>query len=559
VRFWIWLAASLKFLAPFSVLVAMGDSLRHALATSAMQPAVTVAVAQVVTPFIDLEGYAGHAATVTGDRSSILLIVLMVAWALGFFAVSVAWWWKWRRVRAMVRGAQGEANDFVRDGERRVSVVTASALLEPGILGIWRPVLMLPEGIRERLTVAQMEAVVAHEMCHVRRRDNLTAAIHMFVEAVFWFHPAVWWIGRQMVEERERACDEEVLRLGGDPDSYAEGILQVCKIYTESPVACVSGISGADLKGRIVRIMTQNLVERLTFRAKAMLGAAAASAITLPLIVGMIGAARAGAQDAQAPLPTFEVASIKVDNSGTPNHLFQLPDPSHFRTINMPAKDLVQYAYGVKDFQISGGPNWIESIGYDIEAKVDDAEAAKMKGMSRNQMSDEIRLMLRSLLAGRFKLNVTHSTKESPEYALVVAKGGPKLTPTTWVAPDPNAPKPDTPPKNGPHLLIRPGQVSAVNQPVSGLADVLAFMPEFGGKLIVDQTGIKGNYDYTVHFSSEEMNQKMAAAGVPLPPTDDSAPSIFTALEEQLGLRVEPTHGPVDTYTIEHIEQPSEN
>src|SRR6185369_1686767 len=97
--------------------------------------------------------------------------------------------------------------------------------------------------------------VVAHELCHVRYRDNLSAAIHMFVETVFWFHPLVWWIGKRLVDERERACDEEVLRQGNDPRAYAEGILNVCKLYVESPLACVSGITGADLKKRIQNIL----------------------------------------------------------------------------------------------------------------------------------------------------------------------------------------------------------------------------------------------------------------------------------------------------------------
>jgi len=88
-----------------------------------------------------------------------------------------------------------------------------------------------------------------------RRRDNLTAAIHMVVEAIFWFHPLVWWFGARLVEERERACDEAVLSLGCEPRDYADAILSVCKLYLESPIVCVSGISGSDLKRRIVRIM----------------------------------------------------------------------------------------------------------------------------------------------------------------------------------------------------------------------------------------------------------------------------------------------------------------
>ena len=88
----------------------------------------------------------------------------------------------------------------------------------------------------QRLTPAQFEGVVAHELCHIRRRDNLTASVHMVVEALFWFHPLVWWIGARMVEERERACDEAVLSLGSEPVEYAEGILSVCRSYLESPL-----------------------------------------------------------------------------------------------------------------------------------------------------------------------------------------------------------------------------------------------------------------------------------------------------------------------------------
>src|ERR1700685_4261254 len=114
----------------------------------------------------------------------------------------------------------------------------------PTVDGIRKPVLLLPDGIADRLTPAQFQAILAHELCHVRRRDNLAAAVHMLVEALFWFYPVVWWLGARLIDERERACDEEVLRLGGKPKDYAEAILSVCKSYLESPIACVSGISG---------------------------------------------------------------------------------------------------------------------------------------------------------------------------------------------------------------------------------------------------------------------------------------------------------------------------
>src|SRR5207248_85927 len=95
----------------------------------------------------------------------------------------------------------------------------------------------------------------AHELRHVHRRDNLTATIHMLVETLFWFHPAVWWIRTRLVDERERACDEGALRMGSEPHVYAEGILKVCEFYLGAPAACGSGISGGALRRRIEDIM----------------------------------------------------------------------------------------------------------------------------------------------------------------------------------------------------------------------------------------------------------------------------------------------------------------
>ena len=106
-----------------------------------------------------------------------------------------------------------------------IRAVSCPTLLEPGVFGVLRPVMLLPEGILSRLTAAQPKGVIAQELCHVYHRDNLMAAIHMLVETVFWFHPLVWWIGKRMVEERERACDEEVLRLG------SEAIHQCCPLF----------------------------------------------------------------------------------------------------------------------------------------------------------------------------------------------------------------------------------------------------------------------------------------------------------------------------------------
>ncbi len=150
----------------------------------------------------------------------------------------------------------------------------------------------------DRLSLPQLNAVIAHEMCHVRRRDNLTAAIHMVIQAVFWFYPPVSWIGARLMEERERACDEAVLQSGNQAEMYAETILNVCKFYVESPLACISGITGSDLKRRILRITTEQVARKLDFSRKLLLGTTATVAIAAPIIFGLVNLTQVQAQSA---------------------------------------------------------------------------------------------------------------------------------------------------------------------------------------------------------------------------------------------------------------------
>ncbi len=142
--------------------------------------------------------------------------------------------------------------------------------------------------------------MLEHELAHWRRRDNLTAAVHMLVEAVFWFHPLVWWIGARLVEERERACDEAVVRAGHDGRTYAEGILNVCERYVASTLKCAAGISGADLKQRVVEIARNRVMSELPMQKKIFLGTFALGTLLVPII---FGAAAQGGDDPPSDRP----------------------------------------------------------------------------------------------------------------------------------------------------------------------------------------------------------------------------------------------------------------
>jgi uncharacterized protein (TIGR03435 family) len=299
-RYWVWMIASIKYLIPFSLLITAGESLRSAFSAPIQRPALAAVLQQVTLPFPQTASL--NALTYTGESPAppaaaslpvhLLPSILMGVWLCGFLLVVFSWVRGWLRIRASIRSSSRAAL------LAEVPVLSSPCLLEPGIFGIFHPVLLLPHGIEERLSPAQLVAIIAHEMCHVRRRDNLTAAMHMVVEAIFWFHPAVWWIKTRLLEEREQACDEIVLRSGNEAEVYAESILQVCKFCIESPLACVAGVAGSDLKGRIVRIMTGKAAINLGSGRKLLLALAATVAISIPVVFGLVHITQA---DALAP------------------------------------------------------------------------------------------------------------------------------------------------------------------------------------------------------------------------------------------------------------------
>lgn len=316
VRHWIWLAASLKFLIPFSLLVGIGGHFGFRTAEASQ---ISYVIHSASQQFPAPEVHFASPASSTIDWA----VIGAAVWIGGSLMVLVFWGVRWLGVRSIVRAASPLRMDL------SIDVMSSTALLEPGVFGIWRPVLLLPRGITERLTEDQMEAIVAHELCHVRRRDNLVAAIHMVVEALFWFHPLVWWIGARMIAERERACDEEVLRLGKQPEVYAESILKVCRFYVESPIQCVAGVTGADLKKRIEGIMTPQMVRGLGFGKRVLLCAIGFVAIVGPLAIGVLNAPVARAQPESKSTLRFEEASIKPS----------IADPRDFRLRADPAEE----------------------------------------------------------------------------------------------------------------------------------------------------------------------------------------------------------------------------
>ncbi len=548
VRHGLWLAASLKFLLPFSLLIGIGAQVQWRNSSTAPEPRLNV-MRQISAP-ITLA--AAPARLIREKEPRRLSAVLFGLWLCGFAANCLAWWWRWRQVRAAWRAASSLG------WKEQVPVLSSPGRLEPGVFGIFRPFLLLPEGLRDQLTPEQFEAIVAHELCHVRRRDNLSSAIHMLVEALFWFYPLVWWIGARLVQERERACDEAVLRMGSDPQVYAQGIVAVCRFYLKSPLVCVSGVTGSDLKQRVETIMLNRPTEGMDVRRKLLLAAAGVLALTLPMLVGVAAAPTTLAQEPAKPLPEliatselpqFEVASIKPSAPDS-NLRVDFAPGGKLYIAHATLRFLIKIAYDIGDEQLAGGPGWIESKRFDLAAIPDRPVGGDPKNMAPDQIlafHKPTRLRLQRLLADRFQLELRKTSVPMPVFALVIAKGGlKKLTPTRSTG----SPQFNT--KSGAGIL---------NATAVGMPAFAKFLSEGQtGRPVVDMTGLKDRFDFRLEWTPDPARN-------PLPPdnsanqqpADPGGISIFTALQQQLGLKLDARTSPAERLDIVRAELPTAN
>jgi len=296
IRYWLWWAASLKFLVPFSLLTALGARFAGEAVVPYIFEAWTEVASNVAQPLV-----VPTAADVQR--------LLFGAWLVGSIAVLARWLTGTLRLRSLLLEAEPLAAP-VRCGRRWIGIFRTRERIEPGVAGIFRPEIILPQGIETHLRPEQLEVVIAHELCHVRRRDNLTAVVQRLVETAFWYFPPVWWIGGRLVDERERACDEEVVALGHDRETYAESVLDVCEHFATLPVAAVAGVSGGVLARRVTHIMRSATMNRLGFLKKTLLGTAAAGVIAVPILVGLTLQRPAAAQDVPPNAPIVKVAPI---------------------------------------------------------------------------------------------------------------------------------------------------------------------------------------------------------------------------------------------------------
>jgi uncharacterized protein (TIGR03435 family) len=234
----------------------------------------------------------------------------------------------------------------------------------------------------------------------------------------------------------------------------------------------------------------------------------------------------------------FEVASIHPSDPLNDKQSIRVsPGGRLSATITVAA--LIELAYGVRDFQIVGAPKWAATAKYDINAKSDDIDdPSKLSAIDEDGFNERQMQRLQSLLIDRFGLKVHRGSKRMPVYALVVAKGGAKL---------------GRPKVGERHRLYSqaPGKLACFGASMPEFADELADLGV--ERIVVDKTGLTDRYDFNLRWTPEEARASEASA------TEGSAPSLFTALEEQLGLKLDPQKGPAEVLFIDHVEKPTVN
>ena len=331
----------------------------------------------------------------------------------------------------------------------------------------------------------------------------------------------------------------------------------------------------ADLKQRILRIMNRRSGTALSSGRKCLLSAAGLILISAPVGYGVLHGQLVPASDnsrkdsaSTAEIPKFEVATIKPSSEEDGRiRMMMTPDGAELNGVQV--QMLLQQAFGVERDRILDAPDWVRSKRYDIAAKVSVEDAPKLDKLKMEQR----RAMVLPLLGERFGLKFHHESRELPMYSLVIAKGGPKLKQSTVPPPPADAPRPPEgaagpggPPRdrvgNPGMMRMSPGGIEAHGGGMQFLAHALSALV---GRSVVDKTGLAGNYDYSLNWTPDQSSTPMVgpAGGGPPPqgdaPIDPNGPTLFTALEEQLGLKLQSEKGKVDVIVIDHIDLPTEN
>jgi uncharacterized protein (TIGR03435 family) len=519
-----WAALGVVLILPVAPrLISMMRPHPKPIAVTAVKTPKTAAPAVTVEPVI---------VTVAPGRTAIWPIVVLIVWA------ALLVWRLFQIVRSYfyLRGVKRRAAVSpipLPAIPRRADLLISPDIVSPMAVGFLRPAVVLPESLLDELSEPEREHVLLHESAHLAKYDDWSNLAMRLLAGALALHPVAIWILWRIEREREMACDDWVVARTGAARPYAASLAHLFELRrARRGEILASGIFGSSsrLGDRIEMLLRRGR----TFSPRASAAGVVASMVSMGglMLAGSL-APRWIAFAQQEPRSVFEVASIKLAPPDSGDfRLFWIPG-GRFITTSATLKDLVGFAYDVRGHQISGGPNWLESNKYNIEAKADSTTRIP-EGFAA---SDSFRMMVRSLLNDRFGLSAHRQSHEEQIYELRVEKGGPKLREAAKAIPS--------------GLFPGRGRVDGKAAQMSLLA---RYLSNPVGRVVVDKTGLSGGYDFTLTWMPEP------AAGPDAPtPADPDLPSIFSALQEQLGLRLQSAKGPVEALVIDHAEKPDAN
>ena len=451
--------------------------------------------------------------------------------------------------------------------EKAVRVVDSAFIDTPTVIGWMRPVVLMPIAALANLSPAQVDAILAHELAHIRRHDFVVNCVQTLAETLLFYHPAVWWLSARLRAEREQCCDLVAVSVCGDPVSYAEALAELETWRTADATLAVAA-TGGPLLERVRRLLGRPADDIPRFPT-----AAGVAAIVLIIMVsaGATHYMRAAQPEPAGPADAGPSARGTVDAVAW-RMVFHHGE-SELNIIGYTARDLIRFAYGIPKARVLGGPRWLDDETSRIVVTLDAPPAA-----------DEMPSIVRQALEDRFQLQTHLETRDLPVYALVMARAdgapGPNLRLTTidcfdvqaWI----DAGQPPREPRRDAQRQPVCGEESW-DSTISRTSYVAITMPELaatlggvgsarpgapdrdwpdGARDVVDRTGLTGRFDADIHafLPAAALMGRYPLFKVLLEPL--GLPSMETALERQLGLALEDATAPYDVIVVDSARRP---
>lgn len=397
VRYSLWLVALTKFVLPCAAVVSLlkqaGINLTSIFTSESSGQASALAISPYLSPVASPHAVLHITKSILPDVGSSAITyamtvqdqgnwygVLALVWIVGCSLLLGLWLRKISLLSSVIKsgkvvtsGRELEILQRVRTWlglRRHVTLVISTQIGEPGVWSVFKPTILLPEGISGRLNDHELETIMMHELVHVERWDNLIGIVQRVVCCLLWFHPLVWLLDRQLLAEREQSCDDTVIRLSGDSQIYASGIKKICRHSIGWELTGLSNVGGSDLKKRIKRIVEADIIRSPSVLHRMLLGTVMAALIVLSAAVGLINNVEGSASNSNHVSTTIDPRFVtdsqgRADLAFTAEDTISKPPLLKFQAVPAQAKKLSD-----APVEVRGQPGLIESSNPGIPIEV---------------------------------------------------------------------------------------------------------------------------------------------------------------------------------------------